>query len=92
MPVRPLLVTTGGRLWYTSQWAAVVVMRHYRHSTLKPLYFNITSLLLLAARMADNSADMALFQELERRRQAIVNEINTYSAVLEGASSCISFL
>lgn len=42
--------------------------------------------------MADNSADMALFQELERRRQAIVNEINTYSAVLEGASSCISFL
>ncbi|VDK33988.1 unnamed protein product [Taenia asiatica] len=34
--------------------------------------------------MADNSADMLLFQELEKRRQAIVNEINTYSAVLEG--------
>ncbi|EUB62512.1 26S proteasome non-ATPase regulatory subunit 9 [Echinococcus granulosus] len=34
--------------------------------------------------MADNSADMILFQELERKRLAIVNEINTYTAVLEG--------
>ncbi|CDS42126.1 26S proteasome non ATPase regulatory subunit [Echinococcus multilocularis] len=33
--------------------------------------------------MADNSADRILFQELERKRQAIVNEINTYTAVLE---------
>ncbi|VDM34756.1 unnamed protein product [Hydatigera taeniaeformis] len=34
--------------------------------------------------MADNSTDMVLFQELEKKRQSIVNEINTYTAVLEG--------